>query len=94
VTIPPRYSFLDLTNAKVEERDLHYLKVINVDLKPGDCAYIPAHWWFQLKALSVKPAPGDKVGPKLLSTSVQYWYEVHSYWVKNIFHGLDNQLYK
>ena len=46
VPIPPNYSFKDLVTAKVREEHFRFFKVLNVQLKAGDCIYIPAYWWY------------------------------------------------
>jgi hypothetical protein len=54
VPIPPNYSFKDLVTAKVREEHFRFFKVLNVQLKAGDCLYIPAYWWYQTQTLTPK----------------------------------------
>ena len=92
------YSFKDLVSHSNSPQDLHFLKAINIILNPGDCVHIPAFWWFQIQTLTPrKPSkdalPEDKKkfmeDVKNLSVSVDFWYEVHSYQLYNIFKGIE-----
>ena len=48
VHIPNNFSFRDISIQRNREQNLNYLKVMDVILKPGDCIYIPAYWWYQV----------------------------------------------
>lgn len=46
IEISKLYSLMELGKAKVNIHDQKYIKIITLDLQPGDCAYIPMFWWF------------------------------------------------
>lgn len=46
VEIPLTFTFVDMNNAKINEKDINFLKIMHVLLQPGDCVYIPSNWWF------------------------------------------------
>ena len=46
VEIPNDHSFKDLVTAKIREEHARFFKVMDINLKAGDCAYIPAYWWY------------------------------------------------
>ena len=46
VTIPQKFTFMDINNARPDPRDIQFIKNIHVDLSKGDCIYIPPKWWF------------------------------------------------
>ena len=54
VSIPSSYTFKDLVTAKVREEHARFFKVMDVQLKRGDCLYIPAYWWYQTQTLTPK----------------------------------------
>lgn len=99
VSIPNNFSFKDISLIKTEQNNINFLKVMDVQLKPGDCVYIPAYWWYQIQTMTPKK-PGQHSSEaqlkahdeqmKELSISVDFWYHVHSYWLENMFHGIEN----
>mmetsp|Transcript_4800 Transcript_4800/g.8230 ORF Transcript_4800/g.8230 Transcript_4800/m.8230 type:complete len:109 (-) Transcript_4800:70-396(-) len=104
VPIPPTYSFTDLVSYKNKDDQLHLLKVMTVFLKPGDCLYIPAYWWHQIQTITPnKPKKATateeekldfKKNVQQLSVSVDFWYHVHSYWLRHVFYGIENGILK
>ena len=96
VSIPSSYTFKDLVTAKVREEHARFFKVMDVQLKRGDCLYIPAYWWYQTQTLTPKkPQEPEKLAAyeeqvKNMSISVDFWYEVHSYWLDNMMQGIQN----
>lgn len=64
---------------------------------PGDCAYIPMRWWFQIltKTISKKAPKGQEQQEmfeedrRKLSISVDFWYGSHSLFVNNVFAGVE-----
>lgn len=76
------------------------LKVMHVGLKKGDCIYIPAFYWYQIRTETVRQPGKDasdedrkafEEGIKLLDISVDFWYEVSSYFMKEIIYGLETK---
>ena len=100
VHIPNNFSFRDISLQRNREQNLNYLKVMDVILKPGDCIYIPAYWWYQVQTLTPKkvgPESGEEYDQyleqiKKLSVTVDFWYHVHSHWLENMFYGIENKL--
>jgi hypothetical protein len=50
VSLPNDYSFVDINHAYPPKEDFQFIKPFHIDLNPGDCVYIPAYWWHQIKA--------------------------------------------
>ena len=74
---------------------------MHVGLKKGDCIYIPAFYWFQIRTETVatpkKDAPKEEwikfeEEIKELDVSVDFWYETSSVWMKQIFFGIENKM--
>ena len=74
---------------------------MHVSMKKGDCLYIPAFYWYQIRTESIPtPKPDasaeerqefeDQV--KIPSISVDFWYEVSSIWMKQVIFGLEKQI--
>lgn len=75
--LPNNFSPLDLFH----EENLT-VKVHLVTLGPGDCLFVPSHWWYQ----SLSSKDGESI-------SVTHWYESSSTWADAIFEGIsDNKL--
>jgi hypothetical protein len=47
VHIPNNFSFKDIALMRNKE-NITSLKVMDLTLKPGDCVYVPAYWWYQI----------------------------------------------
>jgi hypothetical protein len=101
VHIPNNFSFKDIALSKNKEQNINFLKVMDVVLKPGDCVHIPAFWWYQFQTLTPKrpgqhsseeqiKAHGEQM--REMSISVDFWYNVHSYWLENMFYGIENEI--
>jgi hypothetical protein len=87
---------MELGRARLNIHDQKFMKVNTVSLKPGDCAYIPMNWWYQINTNSTgkKPAKGQdkkefEEESKKLSVSVNFWYGTHSLFVTNILAGVE-----
>lgn len=57
VSIPHHHSFVDMNHSYPPPSDIQYLKPIHIDMKPGDCVYVPVYWWHQIEALYAKALP-------------------------------------
>ena len=77
--LPSQFSPIDLFDEDIN-RVSDVAKVHIVTLRPGDCMYIPAHWWFQ----SLSDSESE------LTVTVQHWYESSSSWADLILYGVAN----
>ena len=83
VSLPNEYSFEDINHLYPPPEDIQFLKPFHIDLEPGDCVYIPAFWWSQIKAnypnspkKSASKEQHEQFKNKLkpLAISVDFWY--------------------
>lgn len=72
--LPIQYSPVDLIDDSGKFSDA---KVHHVTLGPGDCLYIPAHWWIQRLS-----------SPEERTVVVNHWYESSSTWADMIIGGI------
>ena len=70
--LPNQYSPVDLFDDDFKETKVH-----QVILSPGDCIYIPAHWWHQ--ALSTDQGT---------TLAINFWYDSSSSWADMVMKGI------
>ena len=99
--IPPNFSLIDLNTMRQNPenvRDLNFLKVMHVGLAKGDCIYIPAFYWYQIRTETLPTPKPDATeeerkafeeGLRDLDVSVDFWYEVSSIFMKEIMFGVE-----
>ena len=98
VHISRQYSFMELDLQRIEPDHVKFLRPIKLKLSPGDCVYIPMNWWFQIRTMAVgnKRPRGQEAVSKFeadrrkLSVSVDFWYGIHSLFVRNVFDGIES----
>ena len=50
ILLPNDYSFVNINHEYPAQEEWQHLQPLHADLAPGDCVYIPAYWWHQIKA--------------------------------------------
>jgi hypothetical protein len=70
---------MDIISSKNEDLfpKMKHSQIMNYTLRPGDCLFIPAGWWWQSES-------DDRDTTK----TVTFWYDLSSAWLKMFFKGL------
>ena len=71
----------DLSDQRFTTTRVHELK-----LKPGDCIYVPAYWFYQIK--THQSPLFDSFLTIDATLTVTHWYESNSTWLSMVYEGI------